>query len=171
MEPNDHRKAGAMTRLPMRILILASLAAAIAAPATSADYKVGSLKIQHPWARPAAAGGVAAGYLVINNLGGPDVLTAVETPVAKASLHRSAMTGGMATMRAMGEGLAVPAKQTVVLGPGGDHIMLAGLNHALTAGQKIPAILVFQKAGRVKIEISVETMAPQGQKSANNNQH
>ena len=80
------------------------------------------------------------------------------------------MTGGMATMRAIGEGLVIPAKQTVVLAPAGDHIMLAGLNHALTAGQKIPAVLVFQKAGRVKIEISVEAVAPQGQKSANNHQ-
>jgi periplasmic copper chaperone A len=155
----------------MRILLFASLAAVLAAPAVSADYKAGALNIQNPWARPAAAGGSAAGYLVINNHGGADVLTAVETPVAKASLHQSSVTGGMATMRSMDQGLPVPAGQTVALRPGGDHIMLAGLTRPLAAGQKIPATLVFQRAGRVKIEISVETAAPTAQNGANNNQH
>ena len=155
----------------MRIFLFASLAAALAAPAVSADYKAGTMSIQNPWARPAAAGGNAAGYLVINNRGSADVLTAVETPVAKASLHRSAMADGMASMRAMDDGLPVPADQTIVLRPGGDHIMLAGLTRSLTQGQKIPATLVFQRAGRVKIQISVETAAPTAQKPANNNRN
>ena len=158
-----------MMRPTMKILLLASLAAALAAPAASADYRAGALSIQNPWTRPASAGGNAAGYLVINNRGGADVLTGVETPLAKASLHRSAMADGMASMRAMDQGLPVPAGQTIVLRPGGDHIMLAGLTRPLALGQKIPATLVFQRAGRVKIEISVETAPPTAQKAANNN--
>jgi copper(I)-binding protein len=58
-----------------------------------------------------------------------------------------------------------------VLRPGGDHIMLAGLTRPLTAGQKIPATLVFRRAGRVKIEISVETTTPTAQKPANSNRN
>lgn len=160
-----------MMRPTMRIFLLAGLAAALAVPAVSADYRAGALNIQNPWTRPASAGGNAAGYLVINNHGGADVLSAVETPVAKASLHRSAMADGMSSMRAMDQGLPIPAGQTIVLRPGGDHIMLAGLTRPLVQGQKIPATLVFQRAGRVKIEISVETAPPTAQKPANNNRN
>jgi copper(I)-binding protein len=153
----------------MRALLLALLIAAPASAASPTDFVARDLKILHPWTRPAAQGGNAAGYLTIANSGAADVLLAVETPVARASLHRSSMQAGMSSMREMGQGLAAPARQTVVLAPGGDHIMLAGLTRPLTAGQKIPATLVFQRAGRVKIEISVETKAPSAPRSATTN--
>jgi copper(I)-binding protein len=156
----------------MRLLPAIVLAAVALAPsAQSADYAARELKIIHPWTRPAAKGGNAAGYLTIANSGPADVLLAVESPVATASLHRSSMQGGMATMRQMAAGLPAPARQTVVLSPGGDHIMLAGLTRPLSQGQKIPATLVFQRAGRVKIEISVETSAPSAPRNATANRH
>jgi copper(I)-binding protein len=171
MEPHDHRKAGAVKSAVIKLIVLAAVAGLAPPPAVAADFAARNLKIGHPWTRPAGQGANAAGYLTIASTGpAGDVLIGVETPVAKASLHRSAMQGAMSTMRAMDQGLAIPARQTVALAPGGDHIMLAGLSRPLVVGQKIPATLVFQRAGRVKIEISVETAAPPGQKNANNNQ-
>ena len=155
----------------MRALFLTLLIAASASAARPAEVATNDLKILHPWTRPAAQGGNAAGYLTIANAGPADVLLAVETPVARASLHRSSMQAGMSTMRDMASGLAAPARQTVVLAPGGDHIMLAGLTRPLLAGQKIPATLVFQRAGRVKIEISVEASTPSAANSATLNRH
>jgi copper(I)-binding protein len=75
---------------------------------------------------------------------------------------------GIATIKEMSVGVQAPARRSFVLAPGGDHIMLTHLTHALTRGQKIPAILVFQRVGRVKIEISVEMTAPLSQNNANN---
>ena len=150
----------------MRTLIAMALAltasAALAAPPPV-------MRVENAWARPAAKGQNTAIYLTIVNSGaGADVLKSVETPLGRASLHQSSMQGGIATMKAMSEGFPAPARQSVVLAPGGDHIMLTHLTHALTRGQKIPAILVFQRAGRVKIEISVEMTAPLSQNNANN---
>jgi copper(I)-binding protein len=156
----------------MRLYLAIALAGLALAPcAQSADFTARDLTITHPWTRPAAQGGNAAGYLTIANAGPADVLLAVETPVARASLHRSSMQAGMSTMRDMASGLPAPARQTVVLAPGGDHIMLAGLTRPLTAGQKIPVTLVFQRAGRVKIELTVETPTPSASRSATPNRH
>lgn len=142
----------------MKPLIAAALLILAAAPALAAD---GSLSVSHAWTRPAAQGGISAGYVTIANTGAnPDVLLAVETPMGKASLHRSSVQSGIMSMREMSSGIDVPAHQTVKLAPGGDHIMLAGLNRPLLRGQKFPATLVFRKAGRMKTEISVETSPP-----------
>jgi copper(I)-binding protein len=151
----------------MRILVATALAltasAALAAPPAE------TLRVENAWARPAAKGQNTAAYLTIVNAGSSaDVLKAVETPLGKASLHQSSMSGGVARMRPMDQGLRAPARRTVVLAPGGDHIMLSGLVRALAPGQKIPATLVFQHAGRVKIAISVETKPPSAQNGANN---
>jgi copper(I)-binding protein len=110
-------------------------------------------------------GGTAAGYMTIANAGASaDVLDSVESSAAKsASLHRSSMNDGMMQMRSMSAGLAVPARGQVALTPGGDHIMLAGLKKALSQGEKIPITLVFQRAGRVNVDLVVDAKGPSSQ--------
>jgi periplasmic copper chaperone A len=145
----------------MRALLFAAALGFLAVPAASADFTAKGLKIGHPWTRPAVQGGTGAGYLTVANTGkAPDVLTAVETAAAKsAGLHRTAMSGQVMSMRPL-PSLTIPAGKTVTLGPGGDHIMMVGLTRALSQGEKIPVTLVFQKAGRVRIELTVETTGP-----------
>lgn len=146
----------------MRFVLLVSALSLTAASAVAADYAAKGLKIASPWSRPAAQGATGAGYLSITNTGqSADVLLAVEAPSARsASMHRTAMNGGVMSMREIKGGLAIPPGKTVTFAPGGDHIMLTGLKRKTTAGETIPATLVFQKAGRVAIAFSVQAAAP-----------
>lgn len=156
----------------MRALIplaFALVAVAPVAASAAADVSARGLTIRQAWTRPAMQGGTAAGYMTIANAGSnADVLVAVESPAAKSvSIHRSSMGGGgTMQMRAMTAGLAVPAKGQVALAPGGDHIMLAGLKKALSQGEKIPITLVFQRAGRVKVDLVVDAKGPPSQSAA-----
>ena len=46
--------------------------------------------------------------------------------------------------------------ETVVLEPGGYHIMLMGLTKPLTEGEMVPATLIFEHAGRIEVEFMVD---------------
>lgn len=146
-----------------RLLACALAVTALALPAAAHEYAKGSLHIAHPWARPAAQGLNGAAYLVVHNASRTaDVLKAVEAPIAtKVELHRSSTVNGVSSMTAMPQGLAVPARGELALAPGGAHIMLVGLKQPLTDGAKVPATLVFQNAGRVRVELAVQVRPAQ----------
>ncbi len=124
---------------------------------------VGEMEIVHPAIpAPPAAARSAAGYLEIVNAGSVgDRLLGVETAIAKQAMLHTTDHGadGVARMIHL-DAIDIPADGTVLLEPGGLHIMLMGLTGPLTEGDMIPATLVFERAGRVAIEFSVD--APVG---------
>lgn len=137
-------------------------ALAVSAPALAHSYKVGDLSIGHPWSRPAAAGMNGAGYLTVTNPGKTaDVLVKVETPIAtRVEIHEGSMAGGIMRMKHLPKGLPIPAGGSVALQPGGNHLMLIKLKQPLKVGDKVPAALVFRKAGRVDVSFSVQAAPP-----------
>jgi len=146
-----------MLRLVPRLLALLLLAA----PAAAHEFTVGQLTIEHPWSRatpPTAK--VGAGYLEISNAGDtPDRLVAVETAVAgRVELHLSTTVDGVMQMRPLPDGIEIPPRGTVTLAPGGLHIMFMELKAPLVEKQQVPAVLVFEQAGRVAVEFVVEAM-------------
>jgi copper(I)-binding protein len=60
------------------------------------------------------------------------------------------------------EKLAIPAGGSAVLKPSGDHIMLFDLKAPLKEGDTVPITLVFEKAGEVKVEATVEPVGAKG---------
>jgi copper(I)-binding protein len=84
---------------------------------------------------------------------------AIETPVAeRAELHESAVdANGVMTMR-MVESVEIAPGATVKLAPSGLHVMLFGLTAPLRAETMVVATLVFERAGRVAVEVYVETV-------------
>jgi copper(I)-binding protein len=147
-----------------RALILPAFAAfaliAANTPSLAHGYKLGALEVSHPWSRETAPGAkIGVGYLKVKNTGGePDRLIAVETPAAeKVEIHESAEENGIAKMRPV-DGVVIPAGGEVALAPGGLHLMLVNLKEGLAAGERVPATLVFEKAGRVDVELAVEEM-------------
>jgi hypothetical protein len=52
--------------------------------------------------------------------------------------------------------LDIPAGQPVTLKPGGEHIMLIGLQHPLREGQTFPLTLNFEKAGARTVTVAIE---------------
>lgn len=132
----------------------------LATPAANAHgFEIGSLKIHHPWTRATPKGAdVAGGFMSIENTGKDDdrLIAITVTGVKHADIHEMAMANGMMTMRPLADGLAIPAGKTIVLKPGGFHVMMMGLNAPLNEGDYVKASLTFEKAGQVDIEFVVE---------------
>lgn len=125
---------------------------------------VGSLVIEAPWARASiGTKRPAVVFLKLRNQGSvADVLTAVETPVSgKASVHRSQITNGVASMTMAGP-VKIPANSEVRLAPGGLHIMLMMLKKPLIKGKDFSLTLVFKKTGRVEITVPVLSVGARG---------
>ena len=130
--------------------------AASLALASAALAQTNQLDVSDAWARASpgkAENGVA--YLTIRSPT-PDRLVAASSPVAKkAELHTMEMAGMVMKMRPLA-GLDIPAGQPVTLKPGGEHIMLMGLNRPLHEGQSFPLTLTFEKAGTRAVTVAVE---------------
>lgn len=94
----------------------------------------------------------AAAYVTVTNSGGTDAqLTSVSTPLA-ASVTLHTTTG--ATMRQVGA-LTVPAGGKLVLGTGGDHMMLENLTHKPSVGERITLRLHFTHASPATVTVTV----------------
>ena len=138
------------------IAVFVSLCAAGAAYA--ADYEVGTIAIDHPWARPTAEGTKAgAAYLSLTNKGTAlDKLVSASSPVAgKTQIHQTTDEGGVMKMHEVA-GIELAPGATVALKPGGYHIMLLGLKQTLDEGRHIPLTLTFTKGGSIDVEVDVE---------------
>lgn len=149
------QKAAAITS--SALVLCASLM--FASQAAAHGFTAGDLEIGHPHVlAPAASAKSAAGYLTIANQGqDADRLIGVEIPSVKHSeLHTT--THGADGVARMGhvDAIEIPSGETVALERGGMHIMLMGLTDPLTEGQMIPATLIFERAGRVEVEFSVD---------------
>lgn len=137
--------------------LLAVLLLAACSPGKPPSYSSAGIAVGEPFSRPAPAGGTGAGFFsVTNNNTGPDVLIAVESPIArKVQMHETSMADGMMRMEQLKDGVPLKAGQTVAFEPGGKHVMFIGLVRPLKAGDRIPATLVFRNAGRAPIELVV----------------
>jgi copper(I)-binding protein len=125
-----------------------------------AAYRAGDISIIDPHARPTVAGQPGgAAYLTLENTGGSaDRLVGVTSPVAQsAAVHTMRMDGYVMRMREAGE-LPLPPAAKVEMKPGhGYHIMLMGLKQPLKAGDKFPLTLNFEKAGKIEISVPVDS--------------
>jgi copper(I)-binding protein len=145
------------------LLLVAALAGGL--PCLAADYKIGAIEIGQPWSRATAPTAPAAGgYLTLTNKGTvPDRLVGVQSPAAgQVEIHEMAMEGSVMRMRALDNGVALPPGQTVELKPGGFHVMFMGLKAPFVKDTKVPATLVFEKAGRIDVEFEVGALGAGG---------
>ncbi|HEY4168857.1 MAG TPA: copper chaperone PCu(A)C [Reyranella sp.] len=143
----------------VRSPLLALLALLLMAlPAAAHDYKLGALEISQPWARatpPTAPTG--GGYLSVKNTGTtPDRLISASSPAAGiVQVHEMKMEGNVMRMREIDGPLEIKPGETVTLAPGGMHLMMMGLKAPLKQGEKVPLTLVFEKAGKIDVELVV----------------
>lgn len=128
------------------------------------DVKLGDLVIRQVWSRATIASvDTGAVYLEIDNTGqAADRLIGVSTPAAAmAHLHTTEMQGNTASMKAM-DGLDIPAGGKVILQPQKSHVMLMGLASPLKKGASFPLTLQFEKAGKVDVNVAVESAGALG---------
>lgn len=166
-----------MSPHPTRRAVLALAPAWLAAwatPAAAHDFKLGSLRIDHPYATPTAAGAsTGAVYLrTLRNTGEQaDRLVGASTPVAASvEIHRSVIDAqGVMRMRAI-DALALPPRSEQRLRHGGEyHLVLIGLKAPLKHGDRFPITLRFEKAG--EREVAVWVQQPRNAAAAGEHRH
>ena len=132
-----------------------AFAAALAA-ASAASAQTNQIEVSNAWARatPAKAENGVAYVTILSPT--PDRLLSASSPAAKkAELHTMEMAGMIMKMRPIA-GLDIPAGQPVALKPGGEHIMLVGLQQPLREGQSFTLTVNFEKAGARTVSVAVE---------------
>ncbi|GAA6208223.1 copper chaperone PCu(A)C [Cognatishimia sp. WU-CL00825] len=138
------------------IAFAAIAALSFAAPA----FADSNIMIKDAYARVSSkAAKAGAAFLVLHNMGSEDDrLVGVRTDVAaKSELHtHKDMGDGVMKMMHVEEGFSVPAGETYTLMRGGDHLMMMGLNRSLAHGDIVKAVLVFENAGEISVEIPVD---------------
>lgn len=100
---------------------------------------------------------VAGGFMTIANTGeADDRLVAASSDIAAVmQIHTMAMDGDVMVMRELPDGLPLPAGETVILQPGGFHIMFMQLNGPLVEGETVPVTLTFESGAEVAVDLPI----------------
>ncbi|MDK2123332.1 copper chaperone PCu(A)C [Parachitinimonas caeni] len=145
----------------MRLMVTLAFALLMGGLVQASDVKQGALEIQQPWARASIPGTTTGAiYLKLGNSADvPDALVGAKADglADRIELHTHVHEKGVMKMRQVSK-VVVPAKGSIALQPGAEHIMLFGLKRALKSGEKIPLTLQFEKAGMVAVEVKVEAI-------------
>jgi copper(I)-binding protein len=129
--------------------------------AAAHDYKLGPLEIAHPWTRATPKGAtVAGGYLKVTNKGtAPDRLIGGSAAVAgRFEIHEMRLVNNVMQMRPLPAGLEIKPGETVELKPGSYHLMFMQLKAPLEPGKSVKGTLVFESAGTIEVEYTVEAI-------------
>ena len=133
--------------------------AALTHTAFGQNAEIGDIAVTNAFIRATVPGApVAGGYLVIQNNGSEtDRLAGGSAKFAeRLEFHTMSMEGGVMKMRRLDDGIEIPAGETIVLKPGGMHIMFMGPTGPLTPGDALTVTLMFEKAGAVDLSIPVK---------------
>jgi copper(I)-binding protein len=146
------------TAFALLLVLLAALGTAGCGGDEGSEGGSGGIDLSDAWARSPAPD-MGAAYLSIENTGDQaDTLTAVSADVeGTVELHETSMVDGQAEMKPVEGGLEIPAGETVVLEPGGYHVMMTDLATPLEVGDTVAVTLTFQEAGDLTVEAKVET--------------
>jgi periplasmic copper chaperone A len=139
-------------------LFVLSSSPLLASPVHAADYKVGSIQITQPWARATPKGATSgAAYLTVTNSGttAQRLNCLSSDAAAQCQIHEMTMDGGVMKMRPLQGGLEVKPGETVMLKPGGFHVMLVGLKEPLQPGKTLEATFQADSGGSVQVEFPI----------------
>ncbi|HUB96480.1 MAG TPA: copper chaperone PCu(A)C [Stellaceae bacterium] len=124
---------------------------------TAAAQSSSGIAVTDAWARATPPGAkTGAAYITITNKGAAsDQVVAASTPVAgMAQVHTTIVDNGVDKMRPV-KSLDVKPGATVMMKPGGYHIMLMELKKPLMEGESFPLTVRFAKAGEVETTVKV----------------
>ncbi len=134
--------------------LLAVLTTALLALAGVAQ---GQTSITEPWVRGTVAQQKATGLFAQISSAKGGRLVSVSSPVAGlVEIHEMSMDGNTMRMRALPNGLDLPAGKVVALKPGGFHVMLMDLKQPLKAGDTVPVMLVIEAAEKTRETLQIQ---------------
>jgi copper(I)-binding protein len=143
--------AAARTALVACVLMTggALLAGCAQAASATTEIRLGTASIP----QPAAAGGMADAFLVIQNNGPADRLISARTSDGGRVTFRGPVSAGSAIMRTL-PGIGIPAGATVRLVPNGPHLLIIGAR-PLRGDTEVTLTLVFARAGPVSVQAEI----------------
>ena len=107
------------------------------------------------WIRaPLPGQSVTAGYCDIANVGSQPAVVVGFSGSVRVEMHETVHEGTMVRMRPL-ESLAIAAKSTISLAPGGKHLMLFGLDPTL---QRVTLTAVFADQSELPITFAVRPL-------------
>ena len=113
--------------------------------------------VAEPWIRGTVAQQKATGMFAhITSVKGGKLVAASSPVAGVVEIHEMAMEGNVMKMRALANGLDLPAGKPVALQPGGYHVMLMDLKQQLKAGDTVAVTLVVEGAGKVRETVEVQ---------------
>ena len=129
----------------------------VAALALCSAASFAQTTVAEPWIRGTVAQQKATGMFATVTSPKGARLVAGSTPVAGiVEIHEMAMEGSVMKMRALPNGLELPAGKAVALKPGGYHVMLMDLKQQLKVGETVPVTLVIEGADKSRETIEVK---------------
>ncbi len=122
----------------------------------AAQSMAGEVAMSDAWSRATAPGQDSAAVgLHITSQKDARIIAVSSPAAASAEIHSMTHENGMMKMRQL-ESLPLPSKQEVVLGAGGDHLMLLGLKKPLVAGDTVPLTLTLQFADKSTEQVTLK---------------
>ena len=115
--------------------------------------------VKDPWVRATVSQQRATGAFMQITSAQDARLVEVKSPVAGVvEVHEMTMEKDVMKMRALPNGLALPAGKPVELKSGGYHVMLMDLKQQMKEGDTVPLTLVIE--GKDKKRTTIEVNAP-----------
>ena len=115
------------------------------------------IQIENAWVREAPPSArMLAAYMTLKNPADQDqVLVEVQSPAfSHVMLHRSEVIDGVARMIHLDE-VVIPAGGSVQLEPGGLHLMMPAPETRLSAGDRVPLVLLFADGNQIEVQAEV----------------
>lgn len=115
--------------------------------------------VKDPWVRATVPAMKATGAFMEITSAQDARLVEAKSPVAGIiEIHEMAMEKNVMKMRALPDGIALPAGKAVEFKSGGYHVMLMDLKQQMKEGDTVPLTLVIE--GKDKKRTSIEVKAP-----------
>ncbi len=142
-----------MNRIVRSTVLSTLFFAAFALPAQA------QVTVKDPWVRATVSQQKATGaFMQITSTQDARLIEAKSPVAGVVEVHEMKMEKDVMKMRALTEGLALPAGKSVELKPGGYHVMLMDLKQQVKEGDVIPLTLVVE--GKDKKRSTIEVKAP-----------
>ncbi len=134
------------------LLLFLSISLFLTGCASSGDVVAQDLWVKS--SEMSTRGGMTAVYGTLTNNSSQDVvLVGGATDIAGVvEVHEMSMIGGEMMMQEIDGGLVIPAGKSIVLEPGGNHLMLMMLTDDLEAGEEISVTFDFDGAEDLTID-------------------
>ena len=124
------------------------------------DLPDDGIAIKDAWSRPGSENGVSAIYMtILNGSAESDSIISINSPVARmVEIHETyEREEGMMGMRSA-ESTRIPARDALIMEPGGMHVMLMQLSREIALGDSIEFSIEFANSEPMTLNAPVQAM-------------